>query len=131
MLIDDLVTKGTKEPYRMFTSRAEYRLLLREDNADQRLREKGRSLGLVDDQDYREFLQKKRKIREEQERLGKAVIYPTPGENDRLKSLGTSPIKNPTSLAELLRRPEISFRALACSIRIAHSRRRWWPSRWK
>jgi tRNA uridine 5-carboxymethylaminomethyl modification enzyme len=113
VLIDDLVTKGTKEPYRMFTSRAEYRLLLREDNADQRLMEKGRSLGLVNDQEYSGFLQKKRMIGEEHERIEKTIIYPTPSENDRLKSLDTSPIKNPTSLSDLLRRPEISFRALA------------------
>jgi len=113
VLIDDLVTKGTKEPYRMFTSRAEYRLLLREDNADQRLRERGRSLGLVGDPDYMEFVRKKEKIRETMDRIEKTILYPTPGENDRLKSMGTSPVKNPTPLADLLRRPEISFRVLA------------------
>jgi tRNA uridine 5-carboxymethylaminomethyl modification enzyme len=86
---------------------------LREDNADQRFREKGRSLGLVNDQEYSCFLQKKRMIREEHERIEKTIIYPTPSENDRLNSLGTSPIKNPASLSDLLRRPEISFRALA------------------
>ncbi|MDH4267542.1 MAG: tRNA uridine-5-carboxymethylaminomethyl(34) synthesis enzyme MnmG, partial [Deltaproteobacteria bacterium] len=109
VLIDDLVTKGTKEPYRMFTSRAEYRLLLREDNADLRLREKGRALGLVNDKDYHEFINKKESIHSELERLGKVLVYPTPGNNDRLKALGSSPIKNPTSLGDLLRRPEFSY----------------------
>jgi len=113
VLIDDLVTKGTKEPYRMFTSRAEYRLLLREDNADQRLRCKGRNLGLVNDHDYSEFIRKRENIKKALEKLGKKIIYPTPLENERLKSLGTSPIKNPTSLADLLRRPEISIPCLA------------------
>jgi tRNA uridine 5-carboxymethylaminomethyl modification enzyme len=113
VLIDDLVTKGTKEPYRMFTSRAEYRLLLREDNADLRLRDKGRSLGLVNDQDYQGFTNKKESIKAALERLGKIILYPTPGENDRIKTLGTAPIKNPMALTELLRRPEISFRDLA------------------
>jgi tRNA uridine 5-carboxymethylaminomethyl modification enzyme len=113
VLIDDLVTKGTKEPYRMFTSRAEYRLLLREDNADLRLRDKGRSLGLVNDQDYQGFIKKKESIKTELERLEKIILYPTPGENDRMKALGTAPIKSPMTLAELLRRPEISFRDLA------------------
>jgi tRNA uridine 5-carboxymethylaminomethyl modification enzyme len=109
VLIDDLVTRGTKEPYRMFTSRAEYRLLLREDNADLRLREKGRSVGLVGDGDYNDFINKKEKIRKEFDRLSGIIIYPTPAINDRLKEMASSPIKKPNSLKELLRRPEISY----------------------
>jgi len=109
VLIDDLITKGTKEPYRMFTSRAEYRLLLREDNADLRLREKGRGVGLVTDEDYNAFLKKKEQISNTLERLEKTIIYPTAGINERLKALGSSALKNPVSLAEILRRPEISF----------------------
>ena len=113
VLLDDLVTKGTKEPYRMFTSRAEYRLLLREDNADLRLREKGRTLGLVSDEDYQEFILKREKIQRAIERIGRTIIHPSAGENDLLRELGSSPIKNPTSLSDLLRRPEISFRHLS------------------
>jgi len=113
VLLDDLVTKGTKEPYRMFTSRAEYRLLLREDNADLRLRERGRTLGLVNDEEYKEFILKREGIQRTMERIGTTIIYPSAGENDLLRELGSSPIKNPTSLSDLLRRPEISFRHLS------------------
>ncbi len=113
VLLDDLVTKGTKEPYRMFTSRAEYRLLLREDNADLRLREKGRTIGLVNDEDYKEFIMKREKIQRAMERIGATIIHPSAGGNDLLRELGSSPIKNPISLSDLLRRPEISFRHLS------------------
>ena len=112
VLIDDLVTKGTQEPYRMFTSRAEYRLILREDNADLRLRDKGRKIGLVSDQDYYSFLEKKRKIEEILDRLFHKIIYPTISTNDRLKEIGSSPLKNPIPLIDLLRRPEVSFNDL-------------------
>jgi tRNA uridine 5-carboxymethylaminomethyl modification enzyme len=112
VLIDDLVTKGTREPYRMFTSRAEYRLLLREDNADLRLREKGRSVGLVNGKEYAEFINKKNSIGREWERLQRIVIPPTAGTNDGLKALGSAPSKNPVSLIDLLRRPEVSYHDL-------------------
>jgi len=112
VLIDDLVTKGTQEPYRMFTSRAEYRLILREDNADLRLVDKGHRLGLVDDKIYSRFVEKKEAISRELERLQKVKIRPTAGINDTLKTLGSNPIKNVTSLEELLRRPEITYHDL-------------------
>jgi len=109
VLIDDLITKGTTEPYRMFTSRAEYRLILREDNADLRLMEKGYSLGLVDEQTYQRLNKKKEAITREIERLRKTKIKPSAGTNDTLREMGSAPIRNVTSLEELLRRPEISY----------------------
>jgi tRNA uridine 5-carboxymethylaminomethyl modification enzyme len=113
VLIDDLITKGTKEPYRMFTSRAEYRLVLREDNADLRLREKGYQLGLVNEEDYARYLEKKTTIEREMGRLKAVKITPHKQINDTLLSLGSTPIKNTTSLEELLRRPELSYEAIS------------------
>ena len=111
-LIDDLVTKGTREPYRMMTSRSEYRLLLRQDNADLRLTEIGRKAGLVGDEQYEAFLGRKKMIFDEVKRIEKTVIAPSDETNGLLSSLGSSPLNTGIKLAELIRRPEISYEAL-------------------
>ena len=112
-LIDDLVTKGAREPYRVMTSRSEYRLLLRQDNADLRLTEIGHRVGLIDDERYAAFLTKKAAIENEIKRLESTTVPPSERNNEILRSLGSSEITTGIKLSELLRRPELNYNAIA------------------
>ncbi len=112
-LIDDLVTKGTPEPYRMMTSRSEYRLILRQDNADMRLTPTGYRVGLISEERYKNFLEKKKTIEDEVERLRQITVSPTEEVNEFLKERGSSVLSSGVKMAELLKRPEITYEDLA------------------
>lgn len=113
VMIDDLVTKGTTEPYRLLTSRAEYRLLLRHDNADLRLTDKGREIGLVDDERYKQFTDKKSRIEDEIKRLESVRFTPTtPGLEEYLDRIGSTRLKDGILAADLLKRPEVLYQEL-------------------
>jgi tRNA uridine 5-carboxymethylaminomethyl modification enzyme len=109
VMIDDLITLGTKEPYRMFTSRAEYRLLLREDNADLRLREKGYAIGLLSEQDYKSYLCKREQISNEIKRVRNAKITMNTKQIEYLNQCGIHDLQKGTTIEQLLKRPNISY----------------------